>query len=258
MFKTEYPMREITVDMTNECPMRCNRCPTKSPLYKEGKILSPDELIEIAITELNKKPYEKHRLKLSGGEPLLVLEQSHIDKLMTCKNIKELFINTSGYLGIKDFTVKPNVLLFYRFKSYGDRRTHENTTLVTGRYEKLIQSIEDSIKKGYRTELTTPASSEQQIRQVIEVARLHKNLKVRLSRDVSYTNDSIIRSDGYNTDLDCDRQRKIAMISQTFYPGLTVSCSLKAKCLKTCEYPKLTILANGKFDGCAIFKNQKV
>ena len=249
-------MKEITIELTSECPLRCVHCSTKnSPFYNKSIDLDTDKLITIAKNIIDKDPKSKYRVRFSGGEPMLVLEQRHFNVLNWCKNIKEFVINTSGYEGIKKFNVQ-NASIMYRFSVYGNKSQHEGITLVKT-YRRLIRSIEDAIQMGYKVEFTSPVMQMKNILNIIELAKKYNNIPIRLAKEIWYNFGTAgIKGNIYNNIVksDCERQLKIAEKCKKIYPFINISCSLYGECHKLCQYPKITILANGKLIGCAVEK----
>jgi len=289
-------IKEITIEMTNECPLECLHCSTKnSPFYVKGiekykkeyeeeiktadtlekhieviskwnniyrknfdiksDDLSSDQLIQIAKDIVDKDKKSNYRIRFSGGEPMLILEQRHFNVLNRCKNIKEFIINTSGYEGIKKFTVE-KATIRYRFSVYGNKIQHEHMTVVRT-YNRLIRSIEEAIKMGYDVDFTCPVFEKSNVMNVIELAKKYNNRPIRLAKDIWYSFGTVgIKGDIYDSIVhnDCKRQLTIAEECKKIYPLIDITCSLHGECHVMCDYPKLTVLATGKIIGCAVEK----
>lgn len=241
---------EITIEVTDKCPLRCVICSTRnSPLYENSEILSIDELIKKALDIVNSNLRTLYRIRFSGGEPLLALEEEHITPFTNCLNVREIIVNTSGYLGIK---MLPSVK--YRFSLYGNKQQHEGITLTEGSYDKLIESLESALYHGYDVDLTTPIFDKEYLTNVIEVAKKH-DLWIRIAREIYYGEFPLIKyDDNMLMQLSIKSHRDVAIWGKSVYPKINITCSLFGKCNELCDYPKISILANGKIIGCAIEK----
>ena len=98
---------KLDITLTDFCSLNCRFCCHGTPLFKDKKHISLEELERISKFF---KPYEFHVIKISGGEPTL-----HPEFAKICDNLKRLFPAKSYYLATNGFLLEKyieNVKIF--------------------------------------------------------------------------------------------------------------------------------------------------
>jgi radical SAM protein with 4Fe4S-binding SPASM domain len=159
MMTPEYLVKDLTVEITKKCPMRCTICSS------EGGACDPAEL---SLAELCKvvddaKQLGATTISLSGGEPL---ESPHaIDFIRYVKNSDlELHLYTCGNLYSENqiYAIKERTFRLLKdlnvdkiiFSIHGpNAEIHEKITTIKGSFENLITSIKRAREYDHTVEL---------------------------------------------------------------------------------------------------------
>lgn len=112
---------KLDITLTDFCSLNCKFCCHGTPLFKNKKHISFEELEKISRLF---KPYEFHTIKISGGEPTLHPEFGRI-----CDNLKKLFPAKSYYLATNGFQLEKfidnikifNIIELSNYPSHNDK-----------------------------------------------------------------------------------------------------------------------------------------
>lgn len=256
MGELKIDLLEVTIEVTNWCPLNCIHCSTRYSPHYEGEEYNVDidKVVDDAIKYI-KTLNTPIRIRFSGGESLPFLGKKIFRKLKeNCPNIKEWIITVSGatpvlithtlIAALKEKTDDLGINnLIFRISIYGNKKQHTEVTRNFVAYENSITNIEWLLDKNIRVELTSPIFGFWNTINVIRLARKYK-VPVRLAKLISTP---AIKS------KDQKDQLKIAKIAKLLYKETYITCSLYG-CEATCDYPKSTVLATGEIIGCAIDK----
>jgi radical SAM protein with 4Fe4S-binding SPASM domain len=143
----EGKLKEVCLEITNTCPMKCLHCSGEcGPDLR--KMLSLQE-IKGVINELHRMGGEL--LEISGGEPLIHPDLPQIVEYARQHNI-ETVLYTSGTMLDEIVTKELHRLKLMKviFNLQGAiSSTHEAITQVRGSFEKVLTAIKDAKKLGF-------------------------------------------------------------------------------------------------------------
>jgi len=158
-----YRLRDLSIEITHNCPLNCVHCSTFNGGANPRLRLDSEKIIEIAKQAL---PLGLESVSLSGGEPC-----THPELINIVRNLKSLGIRVSLYSCgvVHDYLSRPVPLsrafleslraggldrIIFNFQS-ARSKIHEAITQVTGSYGCVIKSIENSLALKIQTELHT-------------------------------------------------------------------------------------------------------
>jgi len=134
---------QLTFFVTSKCNSRCIHC-----FYKKSLNKSKDELTLDEIEKISKGMDKLYWLFISGGEPFLRDDLSHICKLFYCNNkVKSIVIPTNALLPEKIADITENILIscekskvIINLSVDGLYSVHDKIRGIKGNFRKLLKT----------------------------------------------------------------------------------------------------------------------
>jgi len=164
----KYPCKEISIEITEECSMRCIHCSSDAGKAWDNE-LSFDEIKE--VIRLGKEYLGTEVVSLSGGDPILAKYFVPLVEFIVKEMKLKVLVYSSGslvapdgdilsftetfpYKYIQDSLQKDGCKMIYSIEG-GNRFSHEFITRIKGSWDSLWKSVMTSINDDIFTELHT-------------------------------------------------------------------------------------------------------
>lgn len=226
------PGKELTIEFSYRCPLRCLHC---SSVNING------ELSKFKISEAIKKT-EPDFLRLSGGEPLV----HDLDNLGIFDYGIKIILQTSG-IGETRFLREYNLDLA-RFSVYGNKNFHNYITQANS-YDMTIKVLKNCIElSSYEIQLTTPVFGEGQLNEVINLAE-NLDSSVRITRLLPHGRAQ------HQTAMILSPEKQINIAKKYIdHPNVIITDSLLDSSICNLNN-KFTLLPNGIIKACVACKH---
>ncbi len=191
--------KKLRISVTDRCNFRCNFCMPKNPVWLERReLLSFEEIVR--LTRIFSK-MGVTRIRLTGGEPLVVREIEKLVAMLTeVEGIESVSMTTNGYFleemaaklkgaGLKGVTVSLHSLKPERY---------EEIVGVRGVFEKVVRGIRRSIDVGLWpvkvNVVVTRGCNDDEIQDFAELAR-RTGISVRFIEYMPFDGERLWRPD---------------------------------------------------------------
>ena len=213
---------QLSLELTKKCNFDCKFCSiVQNPKISELPSKKPLELINQTIS-LSSTLQNPIHLKLTGGEPFLVLTQPLVSKLLTeIPNLSHITIYTNGYI-LPDSSLFPDPSqITIKVSLYGKKTFHEKITNTSNTFSTIMENIRELKRRNFNVELTSPIFN---LHESLKLADLSKKLDLPLTLRFLYGSpDPSIRP------LPIIRQEKIVTQMQEINPNVHLSAHSRLK-----------------------------
>lgn len=196
--KKRFPM-VLMLEPTHKCNLSCEGC-GRIKEYK-GTLNQHLPLFEClkAVDEC-----DAQIVSICGGEPLLYPDIGPLVNELI-KRKKQIFLCTNGILikeGLNKF--KPNIRLTLNFHIDGLAKTHDAITGSKGTFDKMVEGIKESKKRGFKVCTNTTIYKETDLKEIKELFKFLRGIGVDgllvspaysyevLAKDICLTRDEVI------------------------------------------------------------------
>ena len=224
---------DVTLEITKKCNFACKFCSiVQNPKISELPSKKPLELINqiIHLTSSFQTPFN---LKLTGGEPFLVLTQPLVSKLLTeIPNLNHITVYTNGYI-LPDSSLFPDpTQITIKVSLYGKKTFHEKITDTPNTFSTIIENIRELKRRNFNVELTSPIFN---LHESLKLADLSKKLDLPLTLRFLYGS-----PDPSIQPLQIIRQEKIATQMQEINPNVHLSSHSRSEKIQLSPIIKFT------------------
>jgi len=184
---------EISIELTNDCPLRCIHCSSRGGENVDKK----KELTTEEIKKVLKDGKEKlgvTSFSLSGGEPLLREDAIELMRYAKEEIGLRILLYTSGVLGTPENPTPFDDKLVEKIAKYSDKiifsiegdneKTYETITAVKGSWKVFVKSLKKTVETGAFVEchIVPEKINWKEIPGMVEFCKQHGVKKVSLLR----------------------------------------------------------------------------